>query len=78
VELNIRADLSTSAGDFDTQVGALTATSSMENAIQMTSRFRNTLGHDLAWPSASLNKNSYNLAIKNVAASCLHAISKLY
>ena len=78
LELSIPANLSTSATDFDTQVSALTAASSMEDAIQMTSKFRNTLGHNLAWPSASLNKTSYNLAIKNVAASCLHAISKLY
>jgi hypothetical protein len=49
-----------------------------EDAIQMTVKVRNTLGHDFAWPSTSLNQDKYNLAVKNIAAACIHTISMLY
>jgi hypothetical protein len=77
-QLVIPNNLNISAVDFDAEVQSLTPAASMTDAIQMTGRFRNTLGHNLAWPSASLNQQSYNLAIKNVAAACLHALSRLY
>ena len=51
---------------------------SVEAAIIMTGRLRNTLGHNLAWPSTSMDKTKYNLAIQNVATACIHGISKLY
>jgi len=32
----------------------------------------------LVWATTNLTPQTYDLLIKNIAASCLHAISKLY
>jgi hypothetical protein len=76
--LRISASLSLKCSDFDAEVRGLTAAMIPERAIQMTGKVRNTLGHDLAWPSTSLNLDKYTLAVKNIATSCIHAISMLY
>jgi hypothetical protein len=39
---------------------------------------RNTVGHNLVWATTDLTPQNYDLLVKNIAASCLHAISKLY
>ena len=77
-QLQIPANLSLQCSDFDAEVSSLTAAMPVVDAVQMTGKVRNTLGHDLAWPSTSLNQATYNLTVKNIAAACIHAISMLY
>jgi hypothetical protein len=77
-ELRIPASLVIKSSDFDAEVRNLTPAMPTTAAIQMTGKIRNTLGHNLAWPSTSLDQQKYNLAVKNIAAACIHAISTLY
>lgn len=77
-ELGIPAKLDISSSDFDAEVQLLNSATSTTDAIQMTGKIRNTLGHNFAWPSTSLNQNRYSLAIKCIAAACIHAVSNLY
>jgi hypothetical protein len=77
-ELGIPNDLNIRSCDFDAEVRGLSPHMPTTAAIQMTGKIRNTLGHNLAWPSTSLDQSKYNLAVKNIAAACLHAVSTLY
>ncbi len=77
-QLQIPRDLVLRCSDFDAEIGRLTGGMSVTTAIEMTGRVRNTLGHDLAWPSTSLDKARYDLVVKNIAAACVHVISTLY
>jgi hypothetical protein len=50
---------------------------SIESAITITSRIRNTLGHDIGWPDL-LTRDQYINGFLLIAISCLHAIATLY
>lgn len=47
------------------------------DAVLITGRLRNTLGHDLGWPD-QLNLPQYGNGFYLISISCLHAISTLY
>ena len=63
--------------DFDALVQTISPTMSAAQAIESTGKARNTLGHDLAWPT-SLDEAKYDALFRTVACACLHAISTLY
>jgi hypothetical protein len=80
---DLASDLSISQVDvreqqFESIVSSLVPNMGTTALIECTGKTRNTLGHNLVWMSASLNANTYDLLVKNVAAACIHAISKLY
>lgn len=77
-DLGIKHGLSTSSSDFDAEIKALKPAATIEEAITTSGRIRNTVGHNLSRPSGSLNAVTYDLAVKDIASSCIHAISKLY
>jgi len=70
--------IETSATEFNDIVKSLTDVMDMESTITSCSKARNTLGHNLVWLTADLTAETYDLLAKNIAASCLHAISTLY
>jgi hypothetical protein len=77
-KLGINKPLKTDSGDFDAIVRALKPSQPITEAIKSTVQTRNTLGHNLAWLTKSLDAKKYDLLAKNIAASCLHVISRLY
>jgi hypothetical protein len=77
-ELGIPTTFSKRPANFNTLVASLVPNMPIDKTIECTLRTRNTLGHNLAWISTSLNAQTYNLLLQNVAAACVHAISKLY
>jgi hypothetical protein len=64
--------------DFNTIVAGMTANMNIEDTINSAGRARNTLGHNIVWATTALNTATYDLLVKNIAASCLHVISNLY
>jgi hypothetical protein len=64
--------------DFNNVVAALTANMDIEATINSTGKARNTLGHNIVWSTTNLNTMNYNTLVRNIAAACLHIISKLY
>jgi hypothetical protein len=77
-QMGITGNIITRCDDFDAEIQNLTANMDIKSTVEMTGKIRNTLGHNLAWPSTSMNTQKYDLAIKNIAAACIHAISTLY
>jgi hypothetical protein len=55
----------------------VTADDQLANSIILTGRLRNTLGHDLGWPSLLLGTH-YRHGFLHIGISCLHSISVLY
>jgi hypothetical protein len=68
----------TSAPSFNHIVAALTPGMAIRPSILSCAKSRNTLGHNLVWATTNLTPDTYDLLVKNIAASCLHAISRLY
>jgi hypothetical protein len=64
--------------DFNKLIRGLTPTMEMNATINCAGKARNTLGHNIVWLTANLDITTYNLLVKNVAAACLHTVSKLY
>jgi hypothetical protein len=77
-KLGIKRKLGTSSDNFDDVVLSLKPRQQIVEALECTVQTRNTLGHNLAWLTASLDGEKYDLLAKNIAASCLHVISRLY
>ncbi len=77
-QLGLRGQIDTAASEFNDVVAALTAKMDIENAIYSCAKTRNTIGHNLVWSTADLNSQTYDWLVRNVGASCLHAVSKLY
>jgi hypothetical protein len=50
----------------------------IRDVVVTTGQVRNMLGHNLVWPTASLDVNAYNLIADTIASACIHAISTLY
>lgn len=50
---------------------------SIQTAIELTGKIRNTVGHDLGWV-IQLDKIQYHRLFRMVTASCLHSIACLY
>jgi hypothetical protein len=72
------ANIATSETDFNNVLVSLRLLMPMEDTINTCAKSRNTVGHNLVWATSDLTPQNYNLLVKNVAASCVHAISKLY
>lgn len=68
----------TSESDFNNIPGTLTANMDLQEAINVSAKTRNTVGHNLAWSSTNLTSTAYDLLIRTIGATCLHSISKLY
>jgi hypothetical protein len=68
----------TAESDFNEIPKALTSKMDIEPTITSCAKTRNTLGHNLVWMIADLTAETYDLLVRNIAASCLHAISTLY
>lgn len=51
--------------------------SSIHQAIEITGKLRNNIGHSLGW-KCKISTRQYTKACKNIMISCLHAISTLY
>jgi hypothetical protein len=64
--------------DFNNVVTALTPNMAIEATINSAGKARNTLGHNIVWATTNLNTQTYDLLAKNIAAACLHVVSKLY
>jgi hypothetical protein len=77
-QLGLRGQIRTGANQFNDVVAALTANMDVDNAIYSCAQTRNTIGHNLVWSTADLNSQTYDWLVKNIGASCIHAISKLY
>jgi hypothetical protein len=77
-ELSISSSVQTSSPGLEAILRSLKPGEPVETAIEWACKTRNTLGHNLAWQAASLNATKYDLLADNIAASCLHAISRLY
>jgi hypothetical protein len=77
-ELGIPATLTISSPSFDSIVKSVAPAQPINATIECTGKTRNTLGHNLVWSTASLDAEKYDLLLGNIAASCLHAISRLY
>jgi hypothetical protein len=71
-------EIATSAGAFNQIPQALSGNMSIQDSIESAVQARNTLGHNLVWMSGSLDVKTYDLLVKNIATSCIHAVSKLY
>jgi hypothetical protein len=76
--LQIRGPVVTAANSFNDIVQGLSANMDIDHAILSCAQTRNKLGHNLVWETPDLNENNYDWLVKNVAVSCIHAISKLY
>jgi hypothetical protein len=76
--LGLRGQILTGANEFNDVVAALTANMDVDNAIYSCAQTRNTIGHNLVWSTSDLNSQTYDWLVKNISASCIHAISKLY
>jgi len=63
---------------FNDVVSALNANMDVDEAIYSCAQTRNTIGHNLVWSTTDLNSQTYDLLVKNIGISCIHAISKLY
>jgi hypothetical protein len=72
------AAIRTRANTFNDIVASLTPSMDIEPSIHSCAKSRNTLGHNLVWATTDLTPQTYDPLVKNIAASCLHAISKLY
>jgi hypothetical protein len=72
------ANIATSENEFNNVLCSLSPLMTMQDTINSCAKSRNTVGHNLVWATASLTPENYELLVKNIAASCLHAISKLY
>ena len=77
-QLGVPRSIHTGSRGLETIVQSLKPKQSMTEAIQCTAQTRNTLGHNLVWLTTSLDAKRYDLLANNIAASCLHAISRLY
>ena len=65
--------------DFETLVRCIKSPNEpLGKAFEHTIKARNKLGHSLAWPVQSLDRNKYDLLANTIASSCLHAIACLY
>jgi hypothetical protein len=53
------------------------ADESMQTAIVLTARVRNTIGHNLGWLVA-IDNTTYSRLFRMISSSCLHAIAALY
>jgi hypothetical protein len=71
-------NIETSESDFNEILKTLIPKMDIEATINSCSKTRNTLGHNLVWMTADLTAQNYDLLVKNIAASCLHAIAALY
>ncbi|WP_414463364.1 hypothetical protein [Hyphomicrobium sp. DY-1] len=76
-QLNI-TKVTTGGAAFDTVLKNLTPAMPVQQTIEAAARLRNTVGHKISWTTANLDKDSYELAVKAVASSCIHTISTLY
>jgi hypothetical protein len=77
--LGLRGQIRTGANNgFNDVVAALTANMDIDNAIYSCAQTRNTIGHNLVWSTADLNSQTYDWLVRNIGASCLHVVSKLY
>jgi hypothetical protein len=72
------ANIDTGETDFNNVPPLLSSNMKIEETINTCAKARNTLGHNLVWATTNLTPQTYDLLVKNIAASCLHAISKLY
>jgi hypothetical protein len=72
------ANIDTSENDFNNVPASLHAAMPIEDTINTCAKSRNTVGHNLVWATTDLTPQNYDLLVKNIAAACLHAISKLY
>jgi hypothetical protein len=72
------ANIATNETDFNNVPGSLRPLMTMEDTINTCAKSRNTVGHNLVWATTDLTPQNYDLLVKNIAASCVHAISKLY
>jgi hypothetical protein len=64
--------------NFNGVPSSLSSLMTMQDTIISCGKSRNTVGHNLVWATTDLTSHNYDLLVKNIAASCLHAISKLY
>jgi hypothetical protein len=67
-----------STKNFNDVLISLRSPMTMTETIITCVKSRNTVGHNLAWATTDLTPQTFKLLSKNIAASCLHAISKLY
>jgi hypothetical protein len=71
-------NVGTGGNDFNTIVAGLSSSMDIEPTINSVGQSRNTLGHNIVWTATDLTKDTYEILVKNIAAACLHAITKLY
>ena len=54
-----------------------TADDRISSSVIMTGKLRNTIGHNIGWPS-QLTNEQYIHGFLHIGISCLHAIATLY
>jgi hypothetical protein len=72
------SNIDTNETDFNNVPGSLHPHMTIVDTINTCAKSRNTVGHNLVWATTDLTPQNYDLLVKNIAASCLHAVSKLY
>lgn len=80
-ELGLDRDIVTKVTRFENVVALVKGRERnrpIEDAIEITCKTRNTLGHNTAWNARSLKSGTYLRLGEAIAGSILHAISSLY
>lgn len=77
-QLGLRGQIRTGANEFNDVVAALATNMDIDLAIYSCAQTRNTIGHNLVWSTTDLNSLTYDWLVRNIGASCFHAISRLY
>jgi hypothetical protein len=76
-ELGLSGKIDIGARTFTSVLSTIAPNEPMTVAMIRTGKVRNTLGHNLGWPS-SLDRGQYDLLAADIGASCFHAINSLY
>lgn len=78
VQLGISRRINTGNATLSEILGdARTTVPDIESDIEITTRLRNTVGHNLGW-ATRIDLSAYCLLVSKVSNSCLHVISTLY
>ena len=76
-ELGITGKINIGGANFESVLSTAAPNEPVAAAMIRTGKIRNTLGHNLGWPT-SLNRRQYDLLAADIGASCFHAINSLY
>jgi hypothetical protein len=78
LHLNFPGGIEISADTLDEALQmAVTGSDEITSSVTATGKLRNTLSHNLGWPS-QISREQYTHGFVQIAVSCLHALNSLY